>query len=254
MQAMVEIYSEPILSHSVLVYDRRTNQNGSGVLVDLGGRVFVLTAAHVVEDGDILISMGFPGQQEPFSILNRETDSGLDLGFLELSPFEVELRRGNHIQPYKIRGQQQQSARSLATTFALCGFPTEHIIADGNVRKPTPVLVWCALMHRSQWPQFIVDRGKTPEDNFVVLYGARDGRSFFDPDGKEIHPFSPYGMSGCGLWYFDPSAQSVDQALYSLVGVQTSYVKAEKLLIGTFVDKIVNRISSRYQISLKQIE
>jgi hypothetical protein len=105
-------------------------------------------------------------------------------------------------------------------------------------------------MHPTKWSQFLINQGKTPENNFVVLYGEKHGRPL-DQTGTDMTPFSPSGLSGCGFWYFDPSTAFSNNPFYSLAGIQTSFVKAEQVLVGTFSDKIVDRILSHYNIELE---
>jgi hypothetical protein len=239
-----------IRSHLVLIIDTKTYENGSGVLVQMENRIFVLTAAHVITD-NLHINLGLPFQQSPFSILDKWIDTSLDIGFIELKPFEVEIMRHDEATPYRIQAKKEIVVHERVKTLALCGYPTIHHKIEEKSVSYTPAFIGCALLSSEHWPTSLHECGKTRERNFAILYGQKHAGRFYDPDKNPIDPIPPKGMSGCGLWFFDPENEHADNPTYSLVGIQHSHFPQDQVVVGTFAEFIVDAICNKYGFSLK---
>ncbi|HXG06072.1 MAG TPA: hypothetical protein VNI77_01960 [Nitrososphaera sp.] len=232
-----------------LLVDPTTSENGSGVLIQIRDRIFILTAAHVLSN-NIHINLGLPWQRTPFTILDSWTDPSLDIGFLELKPFEVDILRIDAATPYKITSKQATEIRAMTKSLALCGYPTvQHTVLENAVMY-TPAFLGCAMVHPDNWPASLLEKGKTPERNIAIAYGEKHGGRFFDPDGNPLH-IHPKGMSGCGIWFFDPTDEQAENPPYALVAIQHSYFPQDQVIVGTFAEPIIDAICNHYGFSLQ---
>jgi hypothetical protein len=239
-----------IRSHLALIFDTKDQSNGSGVLIELQGLSFILTASHVLE-GDFNISLGLPQQETRFTIRNKWVDDALDVGFIELEPQEVKFLRGEYTERYVIRAQKKTSARPRETTFALCGFP--FVLRDSSDRFThyRMIFIGTPIIHAGEWPQSIVEQ-ISPASHFLVPYGPKHKGVFVDRQKGPIDPIDPFGLSGCGLWFFDPATENSDNPTYSLVGIQHGYYRREQCLVGSYLQPIIASIQHKYGIVIPE--
>jgi hypothetical protein len=232
-----------IRSHLALLYDREEGSVGSGILVRAASRIFVLTAAHVLFD-HLQINLGLPWQRSPLTILDQWTDPSLDIAFIELKPFEVEMLRHDNHQPYVVHKKVKTYVQHMKKTLVLCGYPAHlHTHTDNGVAF-TPLFLVCVLLGPDDWPSFLKER-KDPTCNFAVPCGPKYGVHFRD-EQKQIMRLYPKGMSGCGLWLYDPQTEHTESASYSLLGILHSHFPQDELLVGTFADRIFDVLNERY--------
>lgn len=251
MKYQITNLHKKILGHTVLLFNPRTEENGSGVLVQIFDKIFVLTASHIVEDSEMQVNLGLKLKDTKFTILNKWIDKNIDVGFIELKPFEVDMLRIDLISPYKILAKQETEVFPRLSTLALCGFPNVQKKKYDGLVEYSPILLTCAMMHSSEWSDFIKGR-KNPKENFVLFYGNQHNGEFRTPEGMPMEAIKPYGLSGGGVWYIDRSTENSETPFYSFLGVQTSYVKGDQVLIGSFVESIVDRIAREYNIKTEQ--
>jgi hypothetical protein len=242
------IIQSRIRSHSVFVYRVGKGGFGSGVLIEIQGRLFVLSAAHVIE-GEIDVNLGIIPHESRFEILDKWTDEDTDTGFLELKPFEVHLRLSQFTAPFPVGSIKAHSFRSRTTTLALCGFPGGESSETDRGHEIPLVYLAVGVLAPEQWPTDIASR-YDPKTTFLVPYGPRWGNSFLDGNKNPRGPVSPFGMSGCGLWYFDRDNQNAEPPWYALGGIQHSYSEQEQVLLGTLVDELVRKVASHCGIAL----
>ncbi|MEX1138042.1 MAG: hypothetical protein WEF53_01690 [Bacteroidota bacterium] len=238
-----------IRSHSVAILNAETREIGSGVLIGLEGRVFVLSAAHVLE-GSIDVNLGIIPHVTPFTILKRWTDSVLDIGYLELKPSEVELRLSeiSAIYGVAIRRLQANIPTSKAS-IALCGFPSANSSETERGIEVLLTFIKVALLNPKNWPSVYKEKLDSNR-HFVIRYGEKRGSRFMDGDGKIIQPMKPYGLSGSGVWFFNPDSEQTDNPAYALLGIQHTYDSTYEILYGTFLDDLIQRICDDYGISI----
>lgn len=237
-----------IRSHSVFVYEVGGENFGSGVLIKIADRIFVLSAAHVIR-ADIDINLGIIPHQSRFSILNKWSNDETDVGFLELSPTEVQLRLSEYSAPYPVGMKKAQPIPSKRTTLALCGFPSGEASHTSRGREIPATYITVALLAFEQWPEDLQSRFD-PKKTFVIPYGEKWGGPFVDGNKQPREPISPFGMSGCGLWYYDPSTENADKPIYALVGIQHSYNRRHQVLVGTLIDQLIDKLSQHYNLEI----
>ena len=233
----------------MFVYQVGGDTFGSGVLVKIGERIFVFSAAHVIE-GDIDINLGIIPHQSRFSILTKWSDQETDIGFLELNPSEVQLRLSEVSAPYAVGMKKAQAIPSKQTTLALCGFPSGEASETNRGREIPATYITVAILAFEHWPDDLKTR-YDPKKTFVIPYGDKWGGSFVDGNKRPREPISPFGISGCGLWYYDPTTENSEKPMYALVGIQHSYNRQLQVLIGTLMDPLIERVSQHYNLTIQ---
>ncbi len=237
-----------IRSHSVFIFEVDRDRTGSGVLVRIANRIFVLSAEHVIQ-GNVDINLGIIPHQSRFTILNKWTDKESDIGFLELDPFEVNVRLSQYSAPFSVHQKIKAEIPANQTRLALCGFPRgESSNVDGVDHVPV-TFITVAILSFELWP----DRLKSmydPKKRLIIPYGDKWGGPFVDGNKEPRDPISPFGLSGCGLWHFDPTTENSDKPVYSLVGIQHATVPAQQVLICTPLDELLYRLTSHFNIAI----
>ena len=243
------ILHERILSHTALLIEKGSRSNGSGVLVKIADKIFVLTAAHVIDQDNFTVNLGLEEQQTPFSIVHQWEEKDLDLGYIELKPFEVEMLRADFITPYRLTPPRVLDIPPRQINLEICGFPTMLTQKRGASVNYQPAFITSSLLDQSEWPPFVAER-KDPEYNFVLLYGEKQIGQFRDFQGNRIGAIHPHGLSGCGIWYVD-TTKSQDPT-YRLIGIQHSFFATHHLVAGTYVAPLIERIIHHYGLKLEE--
>jgi hypothetical protein len=88
---------------------------------------------------------------------------------------------------------------------------------------------------------------------FLIPYGEKRSSRFYDADGNETEAVKPRGMSGCGLWHFDPTSQEVEKPQYSLAGILHHHESRYQVLVGTLIDPLILKIADHCGIRLETI-
>jgi len=240
--------AKAIRSHLVLIYDKETGENGSGVLVKIGDRIFVLTASHVLFK-NIQINLGLPVYTSP-TILNCWSNPKMDIGFIELKPFEVEVLKMDKCKPFVIGKKNKTTIKTSERSSVICGYPSQHRYKRDNIYSFTPVFLACRLLSEEKWPERLKEMGKTLENNIVIPFGKKHGGTFYDIRKKPLNQIEPQGLSGCGLWYYIPGDENVEKPRYALFGIQTSYFRHSQVLVGTVLEPLIQEIQDRYGFTI----
>lgn len=244
------ILHRKIRSHSVFIIDRKRNQIGFGVLVQLEDRFFVFSAEHVVS-GDIEISLGLDVPNTPFTILHKWVDNERDVAFLELEPREVTFLRSEYNEPYVVHAISHAAVPVRNPRLAICGFPYA-IREDKGTHIEYPVMFQkVAILEPDQWPE--VYRGKfDPSANIVVIYGPKRGGTIVWLDHETTKPLDPSGFSGSGLWHCQSEDENAVNPIYSLVAILRSHDEFYQILLCTSAQFIVDAICKQYDITLSK--
>lgn len=240
-----------IRAHTVALSFQRNGEQqiGSGVLVKIADRIFVLTAGHVAGE-QVSVGLGLYTPLTPFTILQRGVDESDDIGYLELKPFEVEILRRDEARPYAIAAKQEAAIPTKKPTLAICGFPTA-LAQPAKQGVAVPIMFQTvAMLDYSGWPS-VYKNHLNPKRHFVLIYGPKRGGTFTYRDNAEpSDPIPPYGFSGTGLWLFDPLTENDDNPAYALVGIQHSYDEFYQILYGTFAEILIDKILQELSIQL----
>lgn len=241
---------------------------GTGVLLAVGDRCFVITAAHVIRndhDISILGRDGFNSHHRGF--VAKYCDKNNDIGILEV-PANVASSLGeghaflSPIELYRARYPSQK------TTICVLGYPT---ISQEVSRLPindanTIVSIECGTLYyetstlrQGEFPELSVDSRQTSQTNDIFCnYDMKPDelvrKNLKDHNDKgqmlEMESIPLKGMSGCGMWI--PVSKTNKSGIWEpsawLVGIQTSYPRNGRgtWLRGTRTKAVVALLKSRY--------
>lgn len=241
-----------IRAHLVLLYDAKRYNVGSGILVKIGGYIFILTAAHCLFE-NLKINLGLPWQSTSLSILNRWTDEELDIGFIEIKPFEVELLKKDEANSFEIGKKKETKIHLHEGNIAICGYPSSSHYKDGNAIGIIPLFFRCMLVTPEKWPRDLFESGKNPQLHVAIAYGRKHGGTFFDSDRNPVDFIEPNGLSGCGIWYYTKIDTRVETISYALIAIQTSYFRKSQVLVATKIEPLIDQICQRYNLTISSI-
>lgn len=244
---------QKIRAHLVLLYDSTTPVNASGVLIEMNNHIFVLTAAHVLNNfNELNINLGLDFQKTNPEIINSWYNLELDIGFVELKAFDVNILKIDKAVPFQLNRKKANSINVQIPNIAICGYPFVNQTKFENKTGFTPVFFKCVLLHPDKWPQELSMINISKKNRVAVPYGPKHLGGFYDSKGNLLDKIEPYGMSGCGIWYYSEFDSDIENPSYSLLGIQSSYVKSSQVLIGSLIEPLIDEIIRKYGFELPQ--
>jgi hypothetical protein len=213
------LYTVPVLVN----YQAGSDDMGAGVLIEVGNRLFVATAAHIIEEKPRVVPDAFsmPAQDDDTGIVRRgiHPDPELDLGFLELEQNDrmKAICRASCSLEQVYLGKPPEPAGPM---LHVVGFP---VAARRLTRRG------CEVEKRLLGSHF----ARQTDNHYYLSYPEKGWR--ITATTEEEFPFypSPKGFSGSGLWGFN---QSGTDELFSpqrhirLYGIQCSWLSADRLV------------------------
>jgi hypothetical protein len=230
--------------------NRKQVQCGSGVLVQIGGRHFVLSAAHVLdlhtqhklpfflmpdEIGKKLVSLhGATLYSSELPASGDRKDDPMDAGFLELTPQIVsELESSKAF--LTLQGIEPNDPFHRRSWYMTAGYPYEVNMSDHELRLHTSTLFAYA-----SWPYYGergVPQNFNPEFDLCVHF-VRDDSTEGDEEVLADVP-DPHGVSGCGMWRLASADKPIEAWKpddVRLVGIQHSWSIDLDILRGVRVN------------------
>ena len=232
--------------------DKTPVQFGSGVLLQIAGSHFVLTAAHIFDETTkyklpIGIITGLNDDPALF-IDNKEVlafsvrRDRFDVCAIRLSRemADIMLSKGRRFctlsdaDPLDMTSQQGKKV-----WYAVFGFPAsnQRMIDEGTILY-SRAQFYCSTTFDNQKNELDRISGFDPKVHIAIHFERSDAA---DCDGKASKLPHPSGMSGCGVWRMTddiPSITSCDVSKAKLVGIETGFVekfncmKATKLIMA----------------------
>jgi len=239
-------------THTVILLNKETKEIGTGVLIQHGSWYMVLTAEHILNDTHpdlLLIHLGISGQRYPMKKERIWRDTSRDLAYIQLNSFEVQTFI-NRLLPIKLGSERARDTAREQLRCAVCGYPDSMAYFDESTqtKMAESILITTIAIPSEKWPVGIRENGKDPASNFILTYGSKQGGRFRNQEGEEITPPSPYGLSGAGVWVYDPKTEDNERPDYALFGVQTGIYVKEQVLVGSFVKPLLDRIREDFPI------
>lgn len=243
-------FHRALQSHSVVLLNKRTLHVATGILLQHNERFLILTVAHFLEDvppDELLIHLGISGQRYPMKKERVWTNKSLDLAYILLNTFEAQLFQ-NKLVPLVVRHTSNRNIANNTVRCALCGYPSSmaNFKDDSNIVVAETLLVTTTPLTSEQWPSGIKESGKDPKVHFLLKYGPKQAGKFLNREGDPMTPIPPFGLSGAGVWVYDPSTENSTRPDYSLFGIQTGFFESEQLLVGTIIEPLFKQIQSDF--------
>lgn len=229
--------------------------HGTGVFIQIQEHYFLVSAAHVMDKhGEFFIFLSqekeiiYPGGDTYINRTeNREKDV-LDIAVLRLdddclphikrsySFLQAEDLAINHIfQPYEY--------------YSFLGYPA----SKAKVKYKTDIFGITTLFHFTApiGAEHYEEFGRNPYVNVVATYNKKqvyDGKKGTYGTGPDL-----FGISGCGLWFTDPSDLKTGIIKPKLTAIMTDWsVKNKNIIIGTRIDVVTGMIKKFLDIDFPE--
>lgn len=251
--AMAEATRAPLLAATVPIYqgERRgvPEVAGSGVLVNLAGLRFLLTAGHVLDlhaNGQLVVGVSpelLSVAGDPMRLRTPGSTHGLmdrvDVGVVHLrgAPWDaISLDRflGSERLDLEIPIVAQHS-------YALVGYPNSINRKGVAGDRLTAVAITIGGL---ECPTHSYEATHTdPELNVMV---GIDRESLWTADGQRTGP-DLYGSSGCGLWRYGRHIRtSVGPPKLSAIGIEWHQKGRHRHVLGTRITLVLGAIADKY--------
>ncbi|WP_343614100.1 hypothetical protein [Flavobacterium sp.] len=219
--------------------------HGTGIFIQIQEHYFLISAAHVMDKhGEFFIFLSRekeiikPGGDTYINRTeNREKDE-LDIAVLRLD---------DDCLPHIKRSYSFLQAEDLAINhifqsweyYTFLGYPASR----AKIKYKTDIFDITTLFHFTApiEVEYYAEFGRNPFVNVVVSYNKKqvyDGRKGIFGTGPDL-----YGISGCGLWFTDPSDLKGGIIKPKLTAIMTDWcIKNKNIVIGTRIDVVTGMI------------
>lgn len=219
--------------------------HGTGVFIQIGEHYFLVSAAHVLErHGEFFIFLSQeyeiikPGGD---TYINRAEDRDKD--DIDIAA----LRLDDDCLPHILRSYNFLQAENLGINhifqneefYTFLGYPASRAkaIYKTDIFDVTTFFHFTAPKRTEHYAAF----DRNPQVNVVASYNkksAYDSRKGTYGTGPDL-----YGISGCGLWFTDPSDLETGVVKPKLVAIMTDWsIKNRNIIIGTRIDVVTGMI------------
>jgi hypothetical protein len=230
---------------------------GSGVLVQIGGRVFIATAEHCMTEQAVIVDekgFSFPPQSAVVTVLNRGADPTIDIGFLELKDDErlAEVCKGDpdvKSKSFCPLNQLSLAEVPMGGMLHIVGYPVESRIVDARTRT-------IELRKRGFGTQF-----QEQEDGYLLFPFPKKEKWFHQVGVTDFEPSmfidKPKGFSGGGLWAFQKAPEG---SLFSplehikLMGIQCARFKERRIVKCVPIRRWLELVHNSYPDLRAEIE
>lgn len=239
-------FAEPIERHSIQFFsktnpvddDEDPKSLGSGVLLKHAGNHYIATAAHVLNSLNETHIGVYTRVTDFFEVLSAEIEQS-DL--IDVAVWHIVPEYAAGIAPedwwYPIERSIIHQQETPEERYFIYGFPAKKYKID---RKTKAII---------QYPFRYLTRGYSasghtrhvnydPAINLLMEFHKTKTRDI--SSGRRENAPDPYGMSGCGLWYFDGLE-------FRLVGIMTEWKQPKEripALMGTKIYQVLKLITT----------
>jgi hypothetical protein len=229
-------------THTVAFLDLNKPLEGmaSGVLVRIGGHLFVATAAHAVpSEPGCLLSFGVPKTTAidagalPIVRCGKSATEWPDVGFLELDPtgaLPILSKEPIDLAQISLRGPGHPECRCLAF-----GYPSEMIRTEQTDPSQfhlmlRPMCYSNVPMTPEDWPNLpSTDPASRQAVDVFLPYDPEEEIWHYEESEKDDTLPEPRGASGGGLWQGSPTKVELwNAAGVQLIGIQSRWNKTGK--------------------------
>jgi hypothetical protein len=229
--------------------DEPPEPHGSGVLLRIGHRPFLLTAAHVIDadsQGDLLVTtkrklIPIAGHKVAIGLPSsgRREDDKYDVAYCAVDEAcEASLIEDGSV--FLERDDVDLSVESHSEDcYMFAGYPwrkTER--KHGCIEASFRTMTGLTLSARD-----VTRHGYRPQDHIIVRFRRKRSKPL-DTDELRISPL-PHGMSGGAIFKW-PRTTNAKHSDFKLAGIATDYDSRANLLIGTRLHCFIRCIAMDY--------
>jgi hypothetical protein len=216
---------------------KRPESVGTALLVEARGAHFLISAAHVLDEGNKL--WFFPSKRNPRPVVGQAALSRplwqktgpdrFDIGVVRLAERLAEPYEGWH--PVKIANLRAAKLDSQAASFAFVGYPSTRVKINPLMQHIN--LKYMALNGAQPAPANMYARlGFDPSSHLILQLD----RAPVHVDGKTQQFPDPHGLSGSPVWSEDENGPCV-------VGIVTEYHKKEGVIVATGISHVLQLLN-----------
>lgn len=238
--------SDALLMHVVSLctqpYGKRPTHVGTGVLVEVNGQPFLVSARHVLVEVKSLffyVDTNVVRKLKGKLLLGRVSPGSLDR--IDLAVMRLE---GPGLPPYPgvekvcLDGNSMFRPAALPRRgkhYLVTGFPASRSKANPHAMQLKSE-AWCLIAGSAEPPNY--ERLGLAEETHLVL--TLDRRDTLRTDGAQ-HTFpDPHGMSGSPVWWLPDETNGIE--LPMLVGIVIEYHASLSALVAIDVREVVQQI------------
>ena len=227
-------------------HNGRPSLHGTGFFVKVGSSSFLVSAAHVMDtagDNGLYffssprVRRHLAGKLLRTGPKEKRSDDLIDIGVLKLeggaTPPYPDVNKFAMDLTYLRPKYRPRTGRS----YVLIGFPGTKSRTDPHAQT---VEVKPHAFRLSPIDEGAYDRHGVSPDTHVVL--DLDLKRGFDLQGNHQHFPKPQGMSGAPIIVLYEHSGEGDARVFPVVGVATTYRKAERVLIATDIGFVIDAI------------
>ncbi|HDY64797.1 MAG TPA: serine protease [Phycisphaerae bacterium] len=248
-------------AHSAIVklFNKTNESVGSGVLIKLGQKYFIATAAHVIPEKHSIEIVPVPGKSPIHRFQLRGACEKNDVGFLELLPGDEN----------NLRDEAFTECACMASTIDLTseydvlvvGYPVDYHFETQSQETICDASTFrTIIIPQKKWPKLTeIDPERPINKNTDIFldYDPLNGVIGFPTNESSLdlvhHPDStppkPEGMSGGGIWSYSGKTLK-NSGIWSpgsyLLGIETSFFSKKKLMRGVRISAWCDLIRSHY--------
>jgi hypothetical protein len=230
------------------------DQIGTGIYLVMGGKAYILTAAHVVDhratgslyvpskSGLVGLNGGVGGNAVPANSTRQEDK--IDVAYIRLND-DIHAELHPTFKPLQREHIDLEGYVPPGTPCSVGGYPiTKARRSDSAYQSSTYSYVGIASDHETY------ERlGYDPRVHIVVHYRMK--QSVF-PEGDRVIPPHPRGLSGGGIFQLHPgSFVDIEGTPRTLIGSMHTYLKRENCFIGTRTPGHLRFIEQRFPHELR---
>jgi len=241
--------SQFALRHSVglgLYRDPRHIENGSGTLVKIHARYFIVTVAHCIESfglKQIRVAYMENKYSDQFVLLKKGTLGGTkgdtyDVGYLELNRMVVDHTPAEFLTTDQIALDYNPS-KSLVFLF---GFPTSLVPKNEATEQRKFRLKSLGLLTMTDEAESLLRNGNIE----IALKYPNEAVS--NSQTLRISVPHPEGISGGGIWIYNPNPACSISGSHNarFVGIQKSWLERRRIVLGNKVSCFFELLARDY--------
>ena len=186
------ILHKKILGHTVFLLNKERTEIGlgSGILIEHKETPYVITAFHNLKDArneNIFIHLGIDDFK--YSLKKEEIFKfpELDFALIKLNKFEVNIFKGINTTPFKIEKRNIVDIPKQKLKCAISGFPRAMVKLEENKIKAETYFITTNPLVQDEWPQSILEEGKTTEFYILLRYGPKSNSEFVDQNKNAMN-------------------------------------------------------------------
>lgn len=227
-------------------YSDNLQQIGTGIFIDLDGKPFLYTAAHVTDNltfSELMVPTQFGIEAIEGYVAHidlppeiQRKDDQIDIAYYRLNT-QFASSMIEHFKPFPQSRQRFIKSSLELSVCSIYGYPTSKSKKRQGQHTSESATFRGASANENEYKKL----GLSPETNIIIHFHKK--RAVSPKNGQRINPISPKGVSGGGIFAWPEGYElSNDWSLPQLVGIFHTYKQSDGLMIGTNLIPVLSAI------------